>query len=583
VTNFSLSRRYRESAFARQDAWGWSMFLIVLAVSLFIIVLPGIIFWLSVREGRPIDPHAVYSFVHYIDVFTDSFVYEVLLNTLGFSIVTLVVALFFGLPTAWLAERTDLPGKSLLYTLMTIGLLMPGFAAAMGWLFLLHPRIGLINVWFIDWFGLASAPFNIASIIGMGWVQGLNLAPVAFIMTAAVFRAMDPSLEESAEMSGAKFGNIIRRITLPLAWPGILAAGIYIFTIGFAAFDVPAIIGWSNRIFTFSTYMVLQLNPDDELPEYGRAAALSTLVIFLAAALSWWYAKLQSQSHRYQVVTGKGYRPRIMPLRGYVYAAWGFLATYFILSKFMPFILLIWASVLPFFQGPSTEAFATMSLEHFRELPWDLAVEGIKNTAILMFLTPTITLALCVAFSWIVLRSKLPGRSFFDFVAFLPHAIPNIVFGVGILLFTLYIVRNAIPLYGTLWILLFVFVIARLSYGTRMTNSTLIQIHKDIEESATMSGASTGTVVLRVMVPLIMPTLIYAWLWIALLTFRELTLAIILTTRDNITLPVVVWSLWNASGFGQAAAITLVLIALMLPIIALYWWVSRRKGLVTQT
>ncbi|MGZ0247413.1 MAG: ABC transporter permease, partial [Alphaproteobacteria bacterium] len=344
-------------------------------------------------------------------------------------IVTLVVALFFGLPTAWLAERTDLPGKSLLYTLMTIGLLMPGFAAAMGWLFLLHPRIGLINVWFIDWFGLASAPFNIASIIGMGWVQGLNLAPVAFIMTAAVFRAMDPSLEESAEMSGAKFGNIIRRITLPLAWPGILAAGIYIFTIGFAAFDVPAIIGWSNRIFTFSTYMVLQLNPDDELPEYGRAAALSTLVIFLAAALSWWYAKLQSQSHRYQVVTGKGYRPRIMPLRGYVYAAWGFLATYFILSKFMPFILLIWASVLPFFQGPSTEAFATMSLEHFRELPWDLAVEGIKNTAILMFLTPTITLALCVAFSWIVLRSKLPGRSFFDFVAFLPHAIPNIVFG----------------------------------------------------------------------------------------------------------------------------------------------------------
>ncbi len=583
MTNFSLSRRYRESAFARQDAWGWSMFLIVLAVSLFIIVLPGIIFWLSVREGRPIDPDAVYSFVHYIDVFTDSFAYEVLLNTLGFSVVTLVVALGFGLPTAWLAERTDLPGKSLLYTLMTIGLLMPGFAAAMGWLFLLHPRIGLVNVWFVDWFGLAAAPFNIASIVGMGWVQGLNLAPVAFIMTAAVFRAMDPSLEESAEMSGAKFGNIIRRVTLPLAWPGILAAGIYIFTIGFAAFDVPAIIGWSNRIFTFSTYMVLQLNPDDELPEYGRAAALSTLVIFLAAALSWWYAKLQSQSHRYQVVTGKGYRPRIMPLHGYVYAAWGFLATYFVLSKFMPFILLIWASVLPFFQGPSTEAFATMSLEHFRELPWGLAIEGIKNTAILMFLTPTITLALCVAFSWIVLRSKLPGRSFFDFVAFLPHAIPNIVFGVGILLFTLYIVRNAIPLYGTLWILLFVFVIARLSYGTRMTNSTLIQIHKDIEESATMSGASTGTVVRRVMVPLIMPTLIYAWLWIALLTFRELTLAIILTTRDNITLPVVVWSLWNASGFGQAAAITLVLIGLMLPIIALYWWVSRRKGLMTQT
>ena len=583
MTSFSLSRLYRESAFVRQDAWGWSMLAVVLAISLFIIVLPGIIFWLSVREGRPIDPDAVYSFVHYIEVFSDSFVYEVLLNTLGFSIVTLLVALIFGLPAAWLVERTDLPGKSLLYTLMTLGLLMPGFAAAMGWLFLLHPRIGIVNGWVMSWFGLAEAPFNIATVVGMGWVQGLNLAPVAFIMTAAVFRAMDPSLEESAEMSGAKFGNIVRKVTLPLAWPGILAAGIYIFTIGFAAFDVPAIIGWSNRIFTFSTYMVLQLNPDDDLPQYGRAAALSTLVIFLAGALSRWYSRLQSQAHRYQVVTGKGYRPRIMPLLGYVYAAWCFLAAYFILSKFLPLILLVWASLLPYFQGPSTEAFASMSLEHFRELPWGLAVEGIKNTAILMVLTPTIALILSVAFSWVVLRSKVPGRGFFDFVAFLPHAIPNIVFGVGILLFTLYIVRNVIPLYGTLWIILFVFVIARLSYGTRMTNSTLIQIHKDLEESATMSGASTGSVVRHVIVPLLTPTLVYAWLWIALLTFRELTLAIILTTRDNITLPVVVWSLWNASGFGQAAAITLVLISLMVPIIGLYWWVSRRKGLETQT
>ena len=583
MTSFSLSRLYRESAFVRQDAWGWSMLAVVLVISLFIIILPGIIFWLSVREGRPIDPDAVYSFVHYIEVFTDSFAYEVLLNTLWFSIVTLLVALSFGLPAAWLVERTDLPGKSLLYTLMTLGLLMPGFAAAMGWLFLLHPRIGIVNSWMMDWFSLSEAPFNIATIVGMGWVQGLNLAPVAFIMTAAVFRAMDPSLEESAEMSGAKFGNIVRKITLPLAWPGILAAGIYIFTIGFAAFDVPAIIGWSNRIFTFSTYMVLQLNPDDDLPQYGRAAALSTLVIILAGALSWWYSRLQSQAHRYQVVTGKGYRPRIMPLRRYVYAAWIFLATYFTLSKLLPFILLIWASLLPFFQGPSAEAFASMSLEHFRELPWGLAAEGIKNTAILMVLTPTIALILSVAFSWVVLRSKLPGRGFFDFVAFLPHAIPNIVFGVGILLFTLYIVRNVIPIYGTLWILLFVFVIARLSYGTRMTNSTLIQIHKDLEESATMSGASTGSVVRHVIVPLLTPTLVYAWLWIALLTFRELTLAIILTTRDNITLPVVVWSLWNASGFGQAAAITLVLIALMVPIIGLYWWVSRRKGLGLQT
>jgi iron(III) transport system permease protein len=125
-----------------------------------------------------------------------------------------------------------------------------------------------------------------------------------------------------------------------------------------------------------------------------------------------------------------------------------------------------------------------------------------------------------------------------------------------------------------------VFVIARLSYATRMTNSTLIQIHKDLEEAATICGAATGDTVRRVIVPLLAPSLIYAWLWIALLTYRELTLAVLLSTRDNLTLPIVVWNAWVAGGFGAAAALTLILMSLMIPLVALYWWVMRRRGLM---
>jgi iron(III) transport system permease protein len=201
------------------------------------------------------------------------------------------------------------------------------------------------------------------------------------------------------------------------------------------------------------------------------------------------------------------------------------------------------------------------------------------QTTRVALITVGLAVALGALVTWVVLRSKIPGRTAFDFIAFLPHAIPNIVFGVAILLMTIFLVRNAVPLFGTLWILLFVFVIARLSYGTRMTNSTLIQIHRELEEAATMSGVSTGVIVHRILVPLLAPTLIYAWLWIALITFRELTLAVILTTRDNITLPVVVWSMWQAGGFGQAAAITLLLMLHMVPLIALYWWAMRKTGL----
>jgi iron(III) transport system permease protein len=147
-----------------------------------------------------------------------------------------------------------------------------------------------------------------------------------------------------------------------------------------------------------------------------------------------------------------------------------------------------------------------------------------------------------------------------------------------VLLFTLFVLKNAIPVYGTIWILLFVFVIARLSYATRMTNASLIQIHKDLDEAARVSGASSAATLRSVILPLLAPTLGYAWLWIALLVYRELTLAVLLTTRENLTLPVLVWNLWANGGLGPAAALTLVLMALMIPIVARYWWVMRRRG-----
>jgi iron(III) transport system permease protein len=251
---------------------------------------------------------------------------------------------------------------------------------------------------------------------------------------------------------------------------------------------------------------------------------------------------------------------------------------YFALSKLLPILVLIWVSLLPYFQLPSMAALDQLSLLHFRSLPWDLVLEGLANTALLSVLTPTLTLLLCVAFSWIVLRSRLPGRGVFDAIAFLPHAVPNIVFGLGALLLALYVVGAAVPLFGTLWLLLLVFIVARLSYGTRMTNGSLVQIHRELEEAAAMSGASTARIVSRILLPLMAPSLVYAWLWIALLTFRELTLAVLLTTRANITLPVVVWSLWLSGQIGRGAALTLLMLALLMPFIALYWVVAGRRG-----
>jgi iron(III) transport system permease protein len=556
------------------------MLVVVVAASVVVVCHLAVVLWLSWTSGRPGDPELGYTARNFVEVFADARTYSVLLDTVGFSAISLAVALAFGIPAAWLAERTDFRAKTLLFTLMAVGLLIPGFAAAMGWLFLLHPRIGLVNQFLVGALHLSGPPLNITSILGMGWVQGLNLAPLAFIMTAAVFRAMDPSLEEAALMHGAGPFTVLRRITVRLAWPGIMAAAIYIFMTAFAAFDVPAIIGWGNRIFTFTTYLYLLLNPQDVLPSYGLGAALSTVAMALAALMSWWYGAMQQRSRRFAVVTGRAYRPKIVRLGRRAAGAWCFIGSYLVLAKVLPITLLTWSSLLPFFQLPSTRAFATVSLAHYFSLPWELALTALWNTSLLAVLTPSLTLAVSLAFSWIVLRSKIPGRAGFDFIAFLPHAVPSIVFGVGALLLTLFVIQRALPIYGTIWILLVVFAIARLSYGTRMTNSGLIQIHSELEESALMSGGTSWDAFRRVSLPLLAPTLLYAWLWIALLTFRELTLAVILSTGDNLTFPVVVWDLWLGGGLGQASALAVVMLLMMTPLIAAYWLFARRQGLI---
>jgi iron(III) transport system permease protein len=562
------------------DAMPVLMLIAVVAASLVILCHLAVVLWLAWTNGSPGDPDLSYTAQNFVEVFSDPRTFTVLLDTIWFSSISLAVALAFGIPAAWLAERTDFPAKTLLFTLMAVGLLIPGFAAAMGWLFLLHPRIGLANQLLMSSFQLTGPPLNINTIAGMGWVQGLNLAPLAFIMTAAVFRAMDPTLEEAARMHGAGPFTVLRRITMRLAWPGILAAAIYIFMTAFAAFDVPAIIGWGNRIFTFTTYLYLLLNPQDSLPRYGLGAALSTVAMAIAALMSWWYAAMARRSRRFAVVTGRAYRPKIVRLGRRRFAAWSFVGVYFVLGKVLPIALLGWSSLLPFFQPPSARAFATVSLAHYLSLPWELVLTGLWNTSILAVLAPSLTLALALAFSWVVLRSRFPGRAAFDFIAFLPHAVPSIVFGVGALLLALFVIQRALPIYGTVWILLIVFTIARLSYATRMTNSGLIQIHPELEESALMSGASAFGAFARISLPLLAPTLLYAWLWIALLIFRELTLAVILSTADNLTFPVVVWSLWLGGGLGQASALAVVMLLMMTPMIVIYWLLARRQGLL---
>jgi iron(III) transport system permease protein len=183
-----------------------------------------------------------------------------------------------------------------------------------------------------------------------------------------------------------------------------------------------------------------------------------------------------------------------------------------------------------------------------------------------------------LAVSWTVLRSRTRGRALVEFLSFLPVTVPPIVFSIAALLLVLFALRGVVPLYGTLSLLVIVYAVARLSYGSRMTNSAMIQIHPELEEAARVSGAGTAGVLRAVLLPLLTPTMLYAWIWIALLTYRELTLPVVLATGTNLPFSVLVWSYVQSSSYGRASAAALIMLAVMVPFLLLYWTVARRVG-----
>ena len=543
-----------------------------------IVVLVAVLVWISFQTGIVGTANAIYTLKNYREILGDPFVLKVFWNTFIFTLSTTFTALALGLPIAWLAERTTMPGKGLVYTIMTLGLLIPGIYTAMGWTFIAHVRIGFLNRWLMEVFALEQGPINIATPVGMGFVQGLNLTALAFILTAQMFRAMNPSLEEAAKIHGLSFFGTMRRITLPLAFPAILAAMIYMLTIGIATFDVPAIIGLGNRIYMLSTYVYLKANPTDSgVPQHGVTAALGTVMILLALLLTWWYSQVLRQGHRYEVVTGKGYRPALVNIGRWSLLAWTFIALYFLATKLIPLLLIAYAAFVPYLAPPSYEMLGKLTLAGFHNLNWDLFWRGLYNTVLLVVSVPLITLILAFSISWLIVRSRSRLRYVLEFGAFLPHALPEVIMAIGALLLALFVLPKFIPLYGSVWLIAIVYVISRLAFATRALNSSLLQIHKELEEAAYTAGLSSVRTSWRILVPLLRPTLMSIWIWSSILVYRELTVAVFLISQESITLPAVIWSYWFSGATTQAAAVTLLMTLVLTPLILIFWWFGRRQ------
>lgn len=520
---------------------------------------------MSLRTGFPGEGGPL-TLVNFVQAYADPGTYEILLNTLLFATGTVTVTLLFAVPLVWLLMRTDMPLKGTVYVLMTVGILIPVFLRTIAWILLLSPRIGLINQWARQIFGMEQPLVSLYNIPGMAFIQGVSFVPAAFFMLAAAYHTMDPALEEAAYTSGVSKLQTFLRINIPITLPAIAGVMIYLFMTAIAVFEVPAIIGLPARILVLSSLVYTSTNPPTGLPNYGLAGAYGGIMLAAGLILAYFYVRLVRQGKKYTVITGRGYRPREIALGKWKWAALAFALLYLSMEVFIPFLVLVWTSLLPHLRLPSMAALSSVTLKNYVTIMDYAGARPFINTAILMFSAPLLTMLISVLVSWVVIRTQVSFRGILDTMAFLPHALPSILLAVGLAYLGL-AYRNIFPVYGTVLIIVIAHTINWIAYGTRTTNSVMIQVHRELEEAGKVAGASTPRVLGRIILPLIAAGVFNSWIWISMLSYREVTMALTLYSRKNVVISTVVWQFWGNGWVPEVAALGVILIAFALIVV----------------
>ena len=570
----SQSAPLRAPALPRVDA-KWLVIGGSVALAAWLSLVPvAFLLWQSFLTPETATTPARFTWENYGTAYFSAETFRLFGNSVAFGIGSSAVAFVSGTFFAWVNERTNTPFKSMFFALSLIPLVIPAILFTVSWILLASPKIGIVNVALQELFDTDFVFVNIYSLGGMIFVDGMHQSPLAFLLMTAAFRAMDPALEESALMSGATVPQIARRVTLKLAWPAALAALLILFVRAVESFEVPALLGLpvGIEVYTSSIYQAIQRYPS----EVGLASAYAVTLLLIASLCIYAQSRVASEAGKFSTVTGKGFRPRLMNIGGWRYLTVAIFVAYFMIIVALPFLVLVWCSLQKFYSAPTLAAMKNLTFDAYRAV-FDYPEIGgvIWNTAVLAAATATIIMLMTSVLAWIVVRTRLPGRWALDSLASLPLVFPGLVLGLAVMICYLHV---GIGVYGTLWIMLIAYVTRFMPYGMRYTTTSMLALHKELEESAAMSGASWRMTFQRIILPLLKPGLIAGWIYIVIVSVRELSGSILLYSPGTEVVSIMIWEYWQNGQYVELSALGVMLIVALFCFVLMAQFASRRYG-----
>jgi iron(III) transport system permease protein len=517
----------------------------------------------------PFEAGSRFTLENYGQLLLDPSTYPILLNTAIFVVGSLAIGMGIAVPIAWLIERTDLPFKGAVFALIIGSTGIPSVISAIAWSLLLNPVNGLVNIFLRDVLGLTGqGPLNVYTVIGLFAVQGVSIVPLTILLITASFRAMDGSLEDAASASGATFRHVMRRITFPLLLPAILAALIYQFVVVVESFDIPLILGLNSGVTVLSTAIYANVQPPIGLPNYGAAAADGVVLLVIAMVPLVLFNRISSHTEQFATISGRGYTRRTQRLGRWRWPISALIWAFIIATVILPFAVMVWSSLQPFYAVPSAASLARVSLNAYTNAASRPVVqEAFINTAILGVATAFFTMIISLLVSWIIVRVRTRLTVLVDALAFMPHAMPGVIIGLTILLIYLLL---PVPVFGTVWIIVIALVTQYIALGTRLLNGAITQIDRSLEDAGDVSGASWLQTMRRITLPLVFPAFVNGFLLVFLVSIKNLTQALILFAPGSVVIATEIYNRWTtgetavASAIGVVISILTVLLALLL-------------------
>lgn len=550
-----------KSTIKKDSGFGVAQLILLISIAILVIFVAWpvllILFNAFFVEGK-------FNSLDFYNVLTEPETFQALKNSFVIACMTTVGSVIVGTFFAWLVTRTDLPYKTFMKSLFLVPFMLPSFIGALAWKMLLSPHSGYINKMWMEMFNTTEPLFNIYSYAGIALVEVMYLFPFVFIQVCGALERMDPTLEESARISGAGLLTITRKITIPLVLPSIMSGALLIMLYSMAHFGTVAVLGIEQGIYNIPTLIYEKIHQSaGSFASIRTGTVLATVLIASAALIIWTQQKILSKGH-YQIIGGKSFRPMELKLRGLRYPLLFFCLAYIGFTIVLPTVVIFLVGGVQTY-GLSILDPNNLSLDNYKYIlfEYDVTRDAIWNSVTLGLAAAFITMFAGVMISYVIVKMKVKGKGILEFLGMLPFSVPGSVIALGVIL--AWSGAYGINIYNTVWIILVSYIARYMAFSLKANSAALEQVHDSLMEASRSCGASMWQSLKDIVIPLVKPGMISAFFLIFLPALRELTVSIMLYAPTTRTIGVAIYTL-NEDGetvmSTALAGIALILIVL---------------------